>query len=105
MGRDRILRKPLAWMGAGLVAALCAAAPPALGERDEAPRARDADEARRPAFGERTGRLLELQRSGRLAAPPAQRLSGEVQTRIYRRYVESFSHPIPDTYIEMGFGE
>lgn len=59
----------------------------------------------RPAFGERVGRLLELQRSGRLSSPHSQSLAGEVQSRIYRRYVESFSHPIPDDYIDLDFGE
>ncbi|MCK2183433.1 DUF3613 domain-containing protein [Halomonas getboli] len=56
-------------------------------------------------FGERTQRLLDLQRSGRVASPRRQTLSGEVQTQAYRRYVESFSQPIPDQYIDLSFGE
>ncbi|ATJ83163.1 DUF3613 domain-containing protein [Halomonas beimenensis] len=57
------------------------------------------------APGERAARLLETQRSGRLATSRAQTLSGAVQARIYRRYVDSFSHAIPDDYIDMDFGE
>lgn len=57
------------------------------------------------APGERVARLLETQRSGRLATPRPQTLSGAVQTRIHRRYVDSFSHAIPDNYIDMDFGE
>lgn len=59
----------------------------------------------RPAHGQSVARLLELQRSGRLATPRPQTLSGEVQSRVYRRYLESFTHPIPDDYIDLEFAE
>lgn len=59
----------------------------------------------RDTFGERTERLLELQRSGRIASARRQTLSGDVQSRVYSRYVESFSHAIPDAYIDLSFGE
>ncbi|WP_230086054.1 DUF3613 domain-containing protein [Halomonas sp. 328] len=47
--------------------------------------------------------MLELQRSQQLASPHRQHVSGDVQARIYRRYVESFSHPIPERYIDTRF--
>lgn len=47
--------------------------------------------------------MLELQRSQQLASPHPQYVSGDVQARIYRRYVESFSHPIPERYIDTRF--
>ncbi len=61
--------------------------------------------ATRDPFGERTRTLLAVQRDGRLASPSPQALSGKVQGQIYQRYVDSFGHPIPERYIETGFGE
>lgn len=49
--------------------------------------------------GPDTRQWLELQRSGK-AAGPAQRLSGPAQARIYQRYLEAFTHPIPEFYEE-----
>tara|TARA_Y100001001_G_scaffold149418_1_gene159212 strand:+ start:508 stop:882 length:375 start_codon:yes stop_codon:yes gene_type:complete len=61
--------------------------------------------ATRDPFGERTRTLLAAQRDGRLASPSPQALSGKVQSQIYQRYVDSFGQPIPERYIETGFGE
>ncbi len=61
--------------------------------------------ATRDPFGERTRTLLAVQRDGRLASHSPQALSGKVQGQIYQRYVDSFGHPIPERYIETGFGE
>lgn len=47
--------------------------------------------------------LLALQRHGQAASPHRQHVSGEVQARIYRRYLESFGHPIPERYIDTDF--
>lgn len=44
--------------------------------------------------GSGTRSWLELQRSGQVAAP-ARPLPGPVASRIYRRYLESFDHPVP----------
>lgn len=44
--------------------------------------------------GSGTRSWLELQRSGQAAAP-ARPLPGPVASRIYRRYLESFDHPVP----------
>lgn len=47
--------------------------------------------------------LLALQRHGQAASPHRQHVSGEVQTRIYQRYLESFTHAIPERYIDTDF--
>ena len=49
--------------------------------------------------------LLELQRSGRMASREEQTLPGKAQTKIYQRYIDSFGHPIPETYISEDFSE
>lgn len=48
-------------------------------------------------FGEQTRAWLELQRSGR-AAGAAQPMSDPAAGRVYKRYLDSFSHPIPAFY-------
>lgn len=46
---------------------------------------------------------LELQASGRQAASgPGQ--PGEVATRVWKRYLESFEYPIPETFFEQKDG-
>lgn len=45
-------------------------------------------------FGEQTRTWLELQRSGQVAGHP-QPVSSDVANRIYKRYADSFSQPIP----------
>ena len=52
-----------------------------------------------------TGQLLDLQRSGRIASRYEQNLPGRAQGKIYQRYIDSFSHAIPDTYINEEFSE
>lgn len=49
--------------------------------------------------------LLALQRSGRAASPHRQSLPGDAQTRVWKRYLDSFTHPIPSRYIDHGFKE
>lgn len=46
------------------------------------------------AFGNDTRAWLDLQRSGQAAAPVRPQ-SGVVASRVYRRYLNSFDHPIP----------
>jgi hypothetical protein len=48
--------------------------------------------------GKQTREALELQRSGRAASETERPMSGEVAERTHRRYVESFSHPIPESF-------
>jgi Protein of unknown function (DUF3613) len=50
------------------------------------------------SVGEETRRWLELQRSGVAASETRQTVSGPVADAIYKRYVESFQHPIPEFY-------
>ncbi|MCK2042150.1 DUF3613 domain-containing protein [Chromohalobacter sp. TMW 2.2308] len=50
--------------------------------------------------GQATQRLLEWQRSGRAASSHRQELAGPVQSAIWQRYVESFTHEIPERYID-----
>jgi hypothetical protein len=50
------------------------------------------------SVGEETRRWLELQSSGAAASKIPQTVSGPVADAIYRRYVESFTHPIPESY-------
>lgn len=46
--------------------------------------------------GDATTNLLALQRSGQVASPVAQSISGEVASRSYARYLKSFEYPIPE---------
>lgn len=50
-------------------------------------------------IGDSTRAWLDMQRSGKSAAP-AQRLSSAAESRVYARYLESFTHPIPEFYDE-----
>ncbi len=49
-----------------------------------------------PEIGATTANLLELQRSG-LAAGKTQPIGGDVAARSYKRYLDSFERPIPET--------
>ncbi len=48
----------------------------------------------RHAIGDATHLLLDLQTSGRLSSP-AQPVLGDEAAAAYKRYIDSFSHPIP----------
>jgi len=48
--------------------------------------------------GKQTREALQLQRSGQSASATERPMSGEVAERTHRRYVESFSHPIPESF-------
>ncbi|MGH8550452.1 MAG: DUF3613 domain-containing protein [Methylococcales bacterium] len=48
--------------------------------------------------GEAIRRWLELQRSGAVASPVRQTLSGSVADHIHERYLNSFNYPIPESY-------
>ncbi len=52
-----------------------------------------------------TAQLLQLQRSGKLSSRNEQKLPGKAQSKIYERYINSFGHPIPETYINESFSE
>lgn len=57
-----------------------------------------ADKTPAEAVGQQTRSALELQRSGQAASPTERPMSGEVAERTHQRYVESFSHPIPESF-------
>ncbi|MGE5469484.1 MAG: DUF3613 domain-containing protein [Bacteroidota bacterium] len=67
----------------------------AAGALADEPAATPARPANSAEVGASTTALLELQRSG-LAAGKLQPISGEVASRSYQRYLESFSQPIPN---------
>jgi len=49
--------------------------------------------------------LLEMQRSGQYASTTQQTLPGDAQSLAWKRYLESFSHPVPERYINDAFRE
>lgn len=76
------------------VLALALSAPLVAGERDDQEGAeRQGEDARKGSVDE----WLELQRSGK-AAGSRPTLTGEEMQRIYDRYLDSFTHPIPETF-------
>lgn len=80
-------------LAAGLLALLLMGQPAAAADVRDAERSEGA--------GARA--WLELQASGRQAAPgPGQ--PGEAATRVWQRYLESFEHPIPETFLEQKGG-
>lgn len=50
-----------------------------------------------------TAKLLQQQRSGNGASTEEQYLDGKVRANIYTRYVESFTHGIPERFTEDSF--
>lgn len=50
--------------------------------------------------GAGTRQWLEAQRTGTQASPRVQRLPEAARTRALERYLDSFSHPIPETYFD-----
>lgn len=57
--------------------------------------------AHEPAVGERgeaTRAWLQYQRSGDHASASERPMPGDVAERVYHRYLQSFSHPIPETF-------
>lgn len=53
------------------------------------------------ASGEQTRQWLELQKNGHLASPNQQTLPGPAAARVYERYLNSFTHPIPEYFSEV----
>ncbi|WP_018877724.1 DUF3613 domain-containing protein [Thioalkalivibrio sp. ALE28] len=61
----------------------------------------DGSEEVRPVtepVGEATRDWLQVQRGGEQASPTTQGLPEAARTRALGRYLESFEHPIPETY-------
>lgn len=53
--------------------------------------------------GRTTHQDLEMQRSGRASVPP-QPMSRSVATRVYKRYLKSFTYDIPEQFEQSSFG-
>ncbi|MCX4189645.1 DUF3613 domain-containing protein [Methylophaga sp. OBS3] len=49
-----------------------------------------------PKMGEQTRYWLEWQSSGGAASSQPQPMSGPVAAKVYQRYIDSFSYPIPE---------
>lgn len=54
-----------------------------------------------PKQGEQTRQWLELQKNGHAASPNKQTLPGPAAAQIYQRYLNSFTHPIPEYFSEV----
>lgn len=55
--------------------------------------------------GEATRAWLELQTSGHAASQVERPMSGPVAERAYKRYLDSFTHPIPERFERESFTE
>jgi len=71
-------------------ARVAAPAAPALSAVPAAP-------GRSPVVGATARHLLESQASGRIAAP-AQPMSGATASASWKRYVDTFTHPVPEFF-------
>ncbi|NTV95324.1 MAG: DUF3613 domain-containing protein [Thiobacillus sp.] len=69
-----------------LLTGLCTLAVPLSGH---------AEEAKKMVVGASTENILAMQREGNSAGAP-QPVAGEVATRSYHRYLDSFSKPMPE---------
>lgn len=89
-------------MGAGMLAALLLSA--ALAAAADEPRSRagihpyHAAPPHPTASRQQVQGMLQAQRTGAHASSREQYLTGPVQHEIYQRYVDSFSHRIPERY-------
>lgn len=54
--------------------------------------------------GAETRAWLSLQKSGVAAPTDSRPMSGEVGERVYERYLESYTRPIPETFEREEFG-
>lgn len=95
--------------GATLLTAMALAALTALlasAQAQEAPAAPAASAEAAPApaparrqVGDATRELFEKQRSGSLASTTPRNIAGDVAQRNYDRYLRSFEHPIPESFV------
>jgi hypothetical protein len=96
-------------LAAALLAALTAllsgaraqeAAPaPAMAPAAAAPAATTPAARRALQVGDATHDLMAKQRSGELASSTARPIAGDVAQRSYERYLRSFDHPIPESFV------
>lgn len=55
--------------------------------------------------GDATRAWMELQTSGAAASAVERPMPGPVAERVYQRYLDSFTHPIPDRFEREAFSE
>jgi hypothetical protein len=54
--------------------------------------------AAEPTVGRDTREWLTLQKGGAAASTEAPAMSGEVADKVYKRYVDSYGHPLPEQF-------
>lgn len=64
-----------------------------------------AESTARQAMGTDARQWVDLQISGEAAERSPDGMPGEIAERVWQRYVESFSHPIPEKFEREGFVE
>lgn len=92
---------PTGWLAGGLLALALLATTDVMAEQREARPGVHPYHAPPPhptATQRQVRDLLQAQREGLHASAREQYLSGAVQHEIYQRYVDSFSHRIPERY-------
>lgn len=57
----------------------------------------------RETIGEDARRWVDLQKSGEAAERSPDGMPGEIAERVWQRYAESFSYPIPERFEREGF--
>jgi len=63
-----------------------------------APVAHAEETAAEPRTGDDTRAWVDLQKSGAASVATVQPMPGEVADKVYKRYVDSFGYPIPETF-------
>ncbi len=62
-----------------------------------------AADAAEDKVGDQTRQWTELQVSGSAASPVQRPLAGDIAERVFQRYADSYSHPIPEQLDREGF--
>lgn len=76
----------------GVFVAAAGLASPALAQGSEEQR-----------IGEQTRAWVDLQASGTQASTAERPMTGELAERVYQRYLDSFTHPIPEQFQREAF--
>lgn len=57
----------------------------------------------KPRIGDQTRAWMDLQATGTQASEAERPMTGELAERVYQRYLDSFTHPIPDQFKREAF--
>lgn len=97
--------RPCAVRSAALLAALSIAMPlSAVAQQQVAPDVQNAAIEWEPALpvrlhvGDATRSLLAMQREGEIASTTPRPMAGDIASLSYKRYLDSFKHPIPEKF-------